>query len=121
MGFFYKLTDPITSEKLERKGQKLYKLGKVFMFAGVCGLGLLLLISLVVIVVVGPYACFSSLFNYVLVLNADAGQGGAYVLVNVLVFVSYLGLLLGIVGIPMYTSGLKFFALGRIAHNTEKI
>lgn len=117
MDFFYKLTDPITSEKLERKGQKLYKLGKVFMFAGVCGLGLLLLISLFVIVVAGPYACFNALFNYVLVLNAGEG---AYVLVNILVFVSYLGLLLGIVGIPMYTSGLKFFALGRIANNTEK-
>ena len=115
MDFFYKLTDPITSEKLETKGQKLYKLGKVFMFAGVCGLGLLLLTSLFVILFC-PIP--NALFNYVLALNASAPSG--LLLARILVFVSYLGLLLGIVGIPMYTSGLKFFALGRIANNTEK-
>ena len=116
MAFLNQLTAPITSEKLETKGQNLYKLGKVFTFAGVCGLGLLLLISIIVICAYDP----SVLFGYVLLLNTLSGVGTVDFLVNILVFVSYLGILLGIVGIPLYISGLNLFALGRIAHNTEK-
>jgi hypothetical protein len=110
------LFGPITSEKLEDKGQNLYKLGKLFMFAGICGFGVLLLISLIVLVTYSSDA----LFEYVLLLDTDSGALFIDFLVNTLVFFSYLGIILGFAGIPMYFSGLNIFALGRIAHNTEK-
>ena len=47
------LTRPITSAKLEEKGQALYKLGKIFCFCGLCGLALLLLSVLITLMVGG--------------------------------------------------------------------
>ena len=110
------LTKELTSDDIENKGQKNYKLGKFFMFCGVCGLALLVVISLIVVAAYSTY----TLFNYVLLLNTLSGIGLVDFLVNVLVFVSYASILLGFIGIPLYFYGINLFALGRIAHNTEK-
>ena len=105
------LTRPITSERLENKGQSLYKLGKIFSFFGIIGFAVLLLSVLVGLIIEGGDGAL-----YVLSLDYDS----EYVFLYLLVPLSYIGILLGIVGIPMYFNGLTVFALGRIAHNTEK-
>ena len=44
------ITRPITSEKLEQKGQSIYKLSKLGMFAGVCAIVLMVIIGLINVV-----------------------------------------------------------------------
>ena len=110
------LSKYLTSADVENKGQRNYRLGKLFMLCGGCGLALLIFISLIVVLAYSTY----TLFNYVLVLNTLSGVGIVDFLVNVLVFASYAGILLGFIGIPLYFYGINLFALGRIAHNTEK-
>ena len=107
MGF---LTRPITSERLEEKGQSLYKLGKKFMFVGVCGFAILLISMLVALAMYGGEGII-----YLLVFNV-----GDFEILYLLLPLSYIAILMGISGIPMYFNGLTTFALGRIAHNTEK-
>ena len=104
------LTRPITSERLEEKGQSLYKTGKLFCFIGFCGFALLLLSVLITL------AIDSSWVLDLLMLDISE----EYAFMFLIIPLSYLGILLGIVGIPMYFNGLTVFALGRIAHNTEE-
>ena len=103
------LTRPITSEELELKGQSIYKISKLGMFAGVCAIVLMIIIG-VISIELG--ARFISPFIFEV--------GGDYAFAYLFVVVDYLALLWGLVSIPMYFVGLKIFALGRIAHNTEK-
>ena len=105
------LTRPITSERLEEKGQSLYKLGKLFMFFGTIGFALLLLSVLIALAMGGTWLV-SKLFTF--------SFYGDYALLYYIIPVGYIGILLGILGVPMYLNGLNVFALGRIAHNTEK-
>ena len=104
------LTRPITSERLEEKGQSLYKLGKKFIFMGVCGFAVLLLSMLIALAMYGS----EGLINLI-ILNLRGFE-----LMYVIVPVAYIGVCLGLIGVPMYFNGLNVFALGRIARNTEK-
>ena len=105
------LTRPITSERLEEKGQSLYKLGKVFSFCGLIGFCMFVLSILGALAVKGGSAIL-----FLLEFNLGSGYEFMYLILPV----SYIGILLGIIGIPMYFHGLNIFALGRIARNTEK-
>ena len=107
MGF---LTRPITSEKVEQKGQNIYKLSKLGMFVGVCAIVLAIIIG---IISIATGADFVSPF----IFDIDDDYAFAYPFV----VLDYLALLWGLASIPMYFQGLNIFALGRIAHNTEKI
>ena len=109
-------TNELISSDVEHYGQGCYKTGKRFMFFGACGLIILILISLIVITTYSSY----TLFNYVLLLNTLSGSDLLDFFVNALVLLSYIGIFLGIIGIPIYFYGINLFALGRIAHNTEK-
>lgn len=106
------LSHTLTSSDVEKKGQKLYKLGKLFMLIGLVGFSLML---------------FTALLNLIFDGDADALLGPfifklrrqisfAYLFVAL----GYLGTLLGIVGIFFYNVGINRFALGHIAVNTEK-
>ena len=55
MSFFKNLFAPMTSEKLESKGQNLYILSKIFMFIGLCGIVLALLIGVIAIALDGEF------------------------------------------------------------------
>jgi hypothetical protein len=104
------LTRPITSDRLEAKGQSLYKTGKIFTFIGICGFSLFALILIIAALLYGSsgilYVLSFDLYDFEFVIP--------------LLIISYISILLGIIGVPMYFSGLNIFALGRIAHNTEK-
>ena len=108
------LTRPITSERLEQKGQSLYKVGKILTFCGICALVLLVVLALIVI---SGYGAEGLAFTFALV---GFGGSGIEVFGSFVALLSYVGILLGIVGSVMYFQGLHIFALGRIAHNTEK-
>jgi hypothetical protein len=105
------LNTPITSDRLEAKGQALYLRGKRFMFIGACGFALLVLISIVAVLLEGVDGV-----AYLFTFDVDED----YMFAILLMLASYIGIILGFIGIPMYFSGLNIFALGRIAHNTEK-
>ena len=111
MNFFEQLLAPITSEKLEKKGQHFYKAGKVCLFAGAIGLGLFIL-SIIGTMLVGSPAWINNLLAF----EIDPG----FEFMNPNMALSYLGILAGIVGSVLYFNGMKYFALGRIASNTEK-
>jgi hypothetical protein len=106
---FSNLLAPITSEKLEEKGQKIYKFAKLGMFAGACSIALAVLIGLISLAVGGD-------FIEPFIFEIDDEFAFAYPFV----ILDYIALLWGIVSVPMYFAGLNIFALGRIAHNTEK-
>lgn len=110
------LSEDMTSAKLEKMGQKQYKLGKAFMLFGLCGIIALVLISFIVVVLYSPY----TLFSYVLLLRTTSGLAILDLIVNIIVFLSYVSILLAIIGFPLYFHGINTFALGRIAVNTEK-
>ena len=103
------MNSEITSEKVEQKGQKLYKMGKSFMVIGLYAVALFVLIGLISI---ETGASFIDPFIFYV---AD-GYKFAYLFV----VITYVGLLLGIAGPFLYTRGITLYALGRIAVNTEK-
>ena len=105
------LTRPITAERLEKKGQSLYKSGKILIFCGLCGLGLIILSILLTGILVG----FDEV-EYLLTFQISDEYAFMYIIMPL----SYLGFLLGLIGVPMYFNGLNIFALGKIANNTEK-
>ena len=103
------LTRPITSKKLEQKGQSISILSKFGMFAGVCAIALMVIIGLIS---VATGADFFSPFIF------DIHR--SYAFAYPFVIMDYLALVWGLASVPMYFAGLNIFALGRIAHNTEK-
>ena len=103
------LTRPITSEKLEQKGQNIYVFAKLGMFFGICSILLALIIGILSVSLGADF--FSPFIFYV---------AEEYAFAYLFVVVDYLALLWGLASIPMYFAGLNIFALGRIAHNTEK-
>ena len=102
----------LTAAEVERKGQKGYKLGKIFMLVGLCGFVLLLLIvGIGEVMDPGANDGIEALFF-------DVPNDLSFVLP--LIALAYIGVLLGIIGIGLYNIGINRFALGRIAVNTEK-
>lgn len=79
------------------------------MFIGVCGIGLLLLVGIICVAMGGD-------FIDPMIFKLKSRYAFAYIFV----VLSYLGIIAGISGISIYFHGLNLFALGRIAHNTEK-
>ena len=103
------LTKPITSERLEEIGQSFYKLGKGFFFYGLIGLAMFLLSIIGALVINGGEGV-----SYLLEFDLSG-----YEFMYIILPLSYMGIVFGVAGVPMYFSGLIIFALGRIAHNTE--
>ena len=101
----------MTSEKLESKGQFFYKAGKLGMFCGLAGLGLLIL-SILGTLTVGRPSWVVDLLTFSI--------HGDFAFMYPIMVVSYLAIIYGAIGIGMYFYGINLFALGRIAHNTEK-
>ena len=111
MSFFTKLLSPMTSEKLENKGQFFYKAGKLGMFCGLAGLGLLIL-SILGTLIIGRPSWVVDLLTF--------GIRGEFAFMYLIMVISYLAIVYGAIGIGLYFYGINLFALGRIAHNTEK-
>ena len=100
----------MTSEKVESKGQALIKVGRLFMVIGLCAFGLFLFILLIAAAINGGTGIV-----YALAFNFRGYEFGIPFMA-----LSYLGMLMGISGLPIYISGLNLFTLARIAVNTEK-
>lgn len=100
------LTSPMTSKKVEQKGQGFINLGRLFGLIGVISFALWF-ISTVIALIAGNY------FIDVLILEFDSDFA------KVIFVICYLGTTIGFFGIPLYFTGLKLFTLGRIAVNTE--
>ena len=99
----------MTSEKLEKKGQSLYIFSKIGMFCGLCAIALTILIGLIAL---ATGADFIEPF----IFEIDEEFAFAYFFV----IIDYLAVLYGLVGLPIYFYSLNIFALGKVAHNTEK-
>ena len=100
----------MTSKRVEEIGQSFIKAGRYCMTIGLYSLGLFLLILLIAAVVNGATGIL-----YALAFDFDGYEIGIPFM-----GLSYMGMMFGILGVPMYFIGLNIFALGRIAHNTEK-
>ena len=111
---FFKIFDVdknMTSTDVERIGQNLTKAGKYLMVTGLYSSGLIFLTLLIAILINGPTG-----ISHALAFNFDRYE----TIGRVFMGLSYMGMTCGILGILVYFSGLNIFALGRIAHNTEK-
>lgn len=102
-------------EKVEKRGQTLIKLGKIFAMSGLVGLGLLLIMIIIGALFLVGGGIKGILFTLALGFYG-AGSGIAYIVM----ILAYLGIFLGICAFPTYLCGLHLFAVGRIAVNTEK-
>ena len=104
-----KIFENMSSEKVESKGQSLIKAGRLCMLIGVCALGLFLFILIIAAMIGGTEGIVEALtFNF-----------RGYEIGIPFMALSYLGILAGLCGLPIYISGLNLFALARIAVNTE--
>ena len=103
------LNRPITSERLESKGQSIYKAAKKGIFIGLCGIVFLLLICVICVAMGGDFAD-------PIIFKIDKDFTWAYLFVAI----ADLSILTGLFSIPTYFFGLIIFALGRISTNTEK-
>ena len=97
------------SELLLEKGNSFYKKGKMLIKIFLISLALFALILLIALMDWG------SCYGLTLVLTFTS-----YPFVNFLTVVAYLGILIGLVGIPFYFLGLHYMGLGQIGKNTEK-
>lgn len=97
------------SELLLEKGNSFYKKGKMLIKIFLISLALFALILLIALMDWG------SRYGLILVLTFTS-----YPFVNFLTVVAYLGILIGLVGIPFYFLGLHYMGLGQIGKNTEK-
>lgn len=100
----------MTSEKVESKGQALIKVGRLCMVIGVFAIGLFLFILLIAGAINGAIG-----IKYALAFKFRGYEFGIPFMA-----LSYLGMVLGLCGLPIYISGLNLFTLARIAVNTEK-
>lgn len=92
-----------------KKGEKFYRLGRTLVKVLGISLAVFLLILLIAILGWG-----SIVIPYVFLVNVD------YAFVNFLIGLSYLGIVVGLIGVPFYFWGLHYMGLGQIAKNTEK-
>ena len=92
-----------------KKGLKLEQIGKKLFFCLLGGIAILILIAIASLIMGGsviPYLLFAA--------------EGSYKFVNFLDAVAYLGIVVGLIGIPLYFLGLIYVGLGQIAENTKK-
>ena len=99
----------MTSEKVESKGQALIKAGRLCIVIGIFAVGLFFLILLVAVAINGRKGVV-----YALAFDFDGYEFGIPFMA-----LSYLGMVIGLGGLPIYISGLNLFTLARIAVNTE--
>ena len=104
------LNSKLTSEKVERKGENIHIVSKWCMFIGLCGFALLALICLISLII---YDEDSILLILRLKLTAE------FKFLNPIVFLCYLSISGGIIGISTYFFGIILFSLGRIAKNSD--
>ena len=99
----------LTPDKVEERGQRIYKCSKIGMFIGACGILLLLIICL---------SCLANDGDFLdpIIFDLRSRYAWAYVFVAI----ADIAIFIGIASIPMYFIGLSIYALGRIARNTEK-
>lgn len=101
----------LTSKEIEDKGLKMMNAGKILAITGLCGLGLIVLICLISMSMGGPaYALMALTFTV----------HSSFAFVIPFMIIAYLAFLCLFPGITLYYNGLKLYALGRIAVNTEK-
>ena len=81
------------------------------MFCGLAGLGLLIL-SILGTLIIGRPSWVVDLLTF--------GISGEFAFMYLIMVISYLAIVYGAIGIGLYFYGINLFALGRIAHNTEK-
>ncbi|MBQ7906636.1 MAG: hypothetical protein IJ309_01535 [Clostridia bacterium] len=101
------LKTPITSEKVEGLGQKLYKISKwVMLIAALC------FVTFFVVALILA-ACEGCEIGELLIFDSDT-----YIIP--FTAISYLSLVVCLIGVGLYFSGINLYAVGRIAVNTEK-
>ena len=104
------LFSPLTPEKIENKGQKLYCIAKIGMIVGLLAIALTLVIGLLTLAFDGDS------FIDAFIFDIDDDYAFAYLFV----VIAYLGLAYGSISVPMYFYSLNLYSLGKIAKNTEK-
>lgn len=96
------------SKTLLEKGAKFYKVGGVLIKVLLASLALFALIMIIGIIGWGTGSCLYILTVYT-----------RYTFVDILIVISYLGIVAGLVGLPFFFFGLHYMGLGQIAINTE--
>ncbi|MBO5852176.1 MAG: hypothetical protein J6R29_07580 [Clostridia bacterium] len=99
----------LNTGKVIERGEKLYRLSRLFMFIGACAVALAILMALIGLMIDSKY------FYFIFLFSADS----SFDFTIPLVIIAYLGIILGLIGIPMYYSSLQIYSLGKIAKNTE--
>ena len=102
------LTDPITAEKIEEKGERLYIFSKIGMFAGLCGFILAIIIGVFTVIVGGD-------LEYTFTLDID----DEFKFAIPIIILDYLALVFGVICTPLYFYSIQLFVLGNIASNTK--
>lgn len=96
------------SDFVLNKGKSFYSKGKFMMkWLLLGGLALMVLIMLISQIGWGYWGQ-----DYLII-------SGTYGFVNFLMVIAYLGILIGLIGIPFYFIGLHYMGLGQIAKNTD--
>ena len=98
------------SKLLLKKGNSYYRKGRILIKIFLISLAVFVLIQLVNIIGWGAS-------NIVLTLTATSIYG----FVNILIIVAYLGILVGLIGVPFYFIGLHYLGLGQISKNTDNL
>ena len=98
------------SELVLKKGEKFYKVGRILV--KVLGISAAIFVLILLIAILG---WGMRIIPYVLGVNVD------YDFVNMLIGLSYLGILVGLIGVPFYFLGLHYMGLGQIAKNTDNL
>ena len=93
MELFSNLLSPMTSEKLENKGQIFYKVGKLGMLWGLVGFTLFVLSIIGTLIVGGP--------GYLLGLLAFR-ISSSFAFMYPIMILAYLGIVFGLIGVGLY-------------------
>lgn len=96
------------SKLLLGKGYSFYNKGKILI--KILGISVAAFVLIILVALIG----FGGLGG---VLYFDSEYGFA----NVLIAISYLGILVGLIGIPFYFIGLHYLGLGQISKNTDNL
>ena len=101
----------LTAKELEYKGEKLHGISKMCLFAAIIAIGLLILSVIGTTIIAGAD-------EVVYLLSFEISD--YYFFMYPIVAIIYIGLLMGMFGIPLYFYSLILFGIGKIAVNTEE-